>query len=59
MLIVKANLWHWVGVSYVWQHMIFDFGLEFLNNFDYGGWQRNLARSFKEERLVSRIKGDE
>jgi hypothetical protein len=52
MLMVMANLWCWVGVSYVWQRMISDFVLEFLNNFDYGGWQRNLARNFKEEIVV-------
>lgn len=54
-----ANLWLWVGVNYVWQWMTFDFVLEFLNNFDYGGWQRNLARSFKEKKVVWKIRGDE
>jgi hypothetical protein len=59
MLMVMANLWRWDGVSYVWQRMISNFVLEFLNNFDYGGWQKKLARSFKEERVVWRIKWDE
>jgi hypothetical protein len=59
MLMVMANLWLWVGVNYVWQWMTFDFVLEFLNNFDYGGWQRNLARSFKEKKVVWKIRGDE
>jgi hypothetical protein len=46
MLMALANLWRWAGVNYVWQWMTFDFVLEFLNNFDYGGVAKKFGKKF-------------